>query len=147
VIIAISCNQKNTETATKIAFNLKNAKLESDAADKTLMALVAAGDTTGLANAYTLNVKFIDGSANIQKATAGILKSGTANVDIRLAAVHSTENLFVEDGLLTIYIDKHVIDNKSILLYGKKRVVNGKCLAIFSIQICRQNKKLHLQKK
>jgi hypothetical protein len=52
VILAVGCNQKNTETATKTEFTLENAKLEIEAANKNFMALVAARDKIGLANAY-----------------------------------------------------------------------------------------------
>jgi hypothetical protein len=40
---------------------------------------------------------------------AEIVKSGITNIDIRLAAVHGSESLLVEEGELTLYVGKQIV--------------------------------------
>jgi hypothetical protein len=87
-----SCTQKAAEADETIAiteFNLETAKAEIEEANKNFMALVAAGDSVGLANAYTIDAKFMSagapsvvGRAGIQTAMSGIVESGITSVDM-----------------------------------------------------------------
>jgi hypothetical protein len=82
-----SCNEVD-KTETKTQFNLVTAKAEIEHANKEFMDLVAAGDSVGLANAYTIDAKFMNGGApatvdrkNIQTAMKGMVESGLTSVD------------------------------------------------------------------
>jgi len=107
-----SCTQKAAEvdeTIPNSEFNLEAAKAEIEEANKNFMALVATGDSVGLANAYTIDGKFMSagapsvvGRANIQSAMSGMVSSRVTKVDLRLENVYGTEDLIAEEGELTL---------------------------------------------
>ncbi len=124
-----SCSEKPNENETPAdKFDLTIAKAEIEEANKNFMALVAAGDSIGLANAYTIDAKFMSAGApsaigrdNIQTALSDIIKSGITSVDIRLENVYGTEDLIVEEGELTIFVgDAAVAEEKYIVLWKKE---------------------------
>jgi ketosteroid isomerase-like protein len=126
-----SCTQKADEAEETIAtteFNLEAAKVEIQEANKNFMALVAAGDSVGLANAYTIDAKFMSAGApsvmgreDILSAMAGIVNSGITKADIRLESVYGTEDLIAEEGELTLFVgDQAVAEEKYIVLWKKE---------------------------
>jgi ketosteroid isomerase-like protein len=125
------CNQEVAEvdqTITQSEFNLETAKAEIEEANKNFMALVAAGDSVGLANAYTTDAKFMSagapsvvGRVNIQSAIAGMVNSGITKVDLRLENVYGTEDLIAEEGELSLFVgDEEVAIEKYIVLWKKE---------------------------
>jgi uncharacterized protein (TIGR02246 family) len=122
-----SCNEKPANTA-ETRFDLANAKTEIEEANKAFMALVAAGDSVGLANSYTTDAKFMSAGApavvgrdNIQTAMSDIVKSGITAVDLRLQNVYGTKDLLAEEGELTLFAgDKAVAEEKYIVLWKKE---------------------------
>lgn len=124
-----SCNEKPKEKEPSVPeFNLTTAKAEIEEANKNFMALVAAGDSIGLANAYTKDAKFMSagapsvvGRTDIQTAMSNIIKSGITRVDIRLENVYGTEDLITEEGELTLFVgDDAVAEEKYIVLWKKE---------------------------
>lgn len=128
-----SCNnasdsKEKTASEVKPAFDLTTARKEIEAANKNFMDLVAKGDTVGLANAYTVDAKFMMpggpaavGRENIQKAMAGIVMSGITKVDIRMKDVFGNEDMIAEEGELSIYVkDAVVAEEKYIVLWKKE---------------------------
>jgi len=124
-----SCNEKPKEKAQAITeFNLTTAKAEIEAANKNFMAMVAAGDSIGLANSYTIDAKFMNagapsviGRAEIQVAMSNIVQAGITKVDIRLENVFGTEDLIAEEGELTLFAgDAAVGVEKYIVLWKKE---------------------------
>jgi ketosteroid isomerase-like protein len=122
------CNQEVDETITQSEFNLETAKAEIEEANKNFMAFVAAGDSVGLANAYTTDAKFMSagapsvvGRVNIQSAMAGIVNSGITKVDLRPENVYGTEDLIAEEGELSLFVgDQEVAVEKYIVLWKKE---------------------------
>jgi ketosteroid isomerase-like protein len=126
-----SCKEKTPkaqEISPKIEFNLDTTKAEIEEANTNFMALVAAGDSIGLANAYTIDAKFmgagapsVTGRKNIQTAMARIVNSGITSADLRLENIYGTEDLIVEEGELTLYNgDAAVAVEKYIVLWKKE---------------------------
>ncbi len=124
-----SCNEKPKENEqAEVEFNLATAKGEIEEANKNFMALVAAGDSVGLANSYTIDAKFMSagapsvvGRADIQTAMSNIVKSGITGVDLRLENVYGTEDLIAEEGELTLFVgDEAVAVEKYIVLWKKE---------------------------
>lgn len=126
-----SCNEvaeESKETVVESTFNLTTAKAEIVAANKEFMALVAAGDSIGLANLYTQDAKFmmngasaISGRKNIQSAMSGIIKSGISKVDLITIDVWGMENLITEEGGLSLFVgDTEVDQGKYIVLWKKE---------------------------
>lgn len=99
-----------------------------EAANKEFMALVAAGDSVGLVNAYTIDVKFMEGGSplvidrkNIQSARKSMVEFGLTSLDLRLENVYGTEDLIAEEGELTLYaVDKAIGEEKYIVLWKKE---------------------------
>ena len=132
LFILSSCENVNTVKTTvetdSTTLNLKVAKKEIEEANRNFMDLVAKGDSVGLANAYTIDAKFMNagapavvGRANIQKAMSGIIKSGITKADIRLKEVYGTEDLIAEEGELTLYVkDMAIAEEKYIVLWKKE---------------------------
>lgn len=127
----ISCSPKETETAetiVKAEFDLETVKAEIEEANKNFMALVAAGDSVGLANAYTADAKMMGagapsavGRANIQTAIAEMFNSGITKVDLRLENIYGTQDMIAEEGDLTLYAgDQAVGEEKYIVLWKKE---------------------------
>ena len=124
--LAISCAPK-TEEATTSTFDLVRAKAEIEQANKEFMALVAAGDSVGLANLYTADAKLMGGGApsvigkaNIQTAIRGMFESGLTGIDLRLENVYGTEDLIAEEGELTLYAGDNVIGEEKYIVLWKK---------------------------
>lgn len=124
--LVISCTPKAEEATT--TFDLGTVKAEIEQANKEFMALVAAGDSVGLANSYTEDAKFMSGGApsvigkaNIQTAIKEMFESGITSVDLRLENVYGTEDLIAEEGELTLYAgDEAVGEEKYIVLWKKE---------------------------
>lgn len=124
--LVISCTPKTEEAATS-TFDLVTAKAEIEQANKEFMALVAAGDSVGLANAYTADAKLMSGGApsvigkaNIQSAIRGMFESGLTGIDLRLENVYGTEDLIAEEGELTLYAGDNVIGEEKYIVLWKK---------------------------
>jgi ketosteroid isomerase-like protein len=124
-----SCNEKPKEKEQSIPeFNLITAKAEIEEANQNFMALVAAGDSIGLANAYTKDAKFMSagapsvvGRTDIQTAMSNIVKSGITKADLRLENIYGTEDLIVEEGELTLFVgDNTVAEEKYIVVWKKE---------------------------
>jgi len=124
-----SCVEKPKEHELIVEeFNLTIAKAEIIIANKNFMALVAAGDSVGLANSYTKDAKFMSagapsvvGRANIQTAMSNIVQSGITGVDIRLENIYGTADLISEEGELTLFVgDEAVAVEKYIVLWKKE---------------------------
>jgi ketosteroid isomerase-like protein len=131
VTLLNSCNDKTAkvdEISPKTEFNLDTAKIEIEEANANFMALVAAGDSIGLANAYTIDAKFMGAGApsvigrkDIQTAMAGIVNAGITKVDLKLEHIYGTEDLIAEEGKLTLYAgDIAVAEEKYIVLWKKE---------------------------
>jgi ketosteroid isomerase-like protein len=123
------CNEKPKEKEQTVnEFNLTAAKAEIEEANKNFMTLVAAGDSVGLANSYTIDAKFMSagapsvvGRANIQTAMSNIVQSGITGVDLRLENVYGKEDLIAEEGELTLFVgDDAVAVEKYIVLWKKE---------------------------
>lgn len=130
-ILAISfqsCNEKPKEKETPVdKFDLTIAKAEIEEANKNFMALVAAGDSIGLANAYTIDAKFMSagapsvvGRTDIQTAMSGIVKAGITGVDLRLENVYGTEDLIAEEGELTLFVGEEAVAVEKYIVLWKK---------------------------
>jgi ketosteroid isomerase-like protein len=126
-----SCTEKKDskdEVSIKTEFNLDTVKAEIEEANANFMALVASGDSIGLANAYTIDAKFmgagapsVTGRKDIQTAMAGIVNSGITKVDLKLENIYGTEDLIAEEGELTLYVgDMAVAEEKYIVLWKKE---------------------------
>jgi ketosteroid isomerase-like protein len=123
-----SCNENQKEKEPSVPeFNLTTAKAEIEEANKNFMALVAAGDSIGLANAYTKDAKFMSagapsvvGRANIQTAMSNIIKSGITGVDLRLENIYGTEDLIAEEGELTLFVDDDAVAEEKYIVLWKK---------------------------
>jgi ketosteroid isomerase-like protein len=122
------CNEKaEVKEETVIEFDLTTAKAEIEAANKNFMALVAAGDSVGLANCYTVDAKFMSagvpsvvGRANIQTAMSNIVQNIT-RADLRLENIYGTADLIAEEGELTLFVgDDAVAVEKYIVLWKKE---------------------------
>ena len=104
---ATSCNTPRIENKT--SFDLANTKKEIEEAGRNFMALVAKGDSVGLANCYTTDAKFmgsnspaVSGRTKIQSVVASIINSGVTKFDLRLTEVWGTEELIAEEGEFTL---------------------------------------------
>ncbi|MEK6482032.1 DUF4440 domain-containing protein [Catalinimonas sp. 4WD22] len=125
---AQSCSNEKAVTEEVEGFDLETARAEIQAANENFMALVAAGDSVGLANAYTVDAQFMSAGAPAVKgleailsAMSGIVQSGITGVDIRLEEVHGTEELLAEVGVLNLYVgDESVAEEKYIVLWKKE---------------------------
>jgi len=124
-----SCSEEPKEEEPQVAeFNLTTAKAEIEAANEHFMALVAAGDSIGLANSYTMDAKFMNtgapsvvGRTDIQSAMSSIIQSGITRVDLRLENIYGTEDLIAEEGELTLFVgDAAVAVEKYIVLWKKE---------------------------
>ncbi|MFT5972693.1 MAG: ketosteroid isomerase-like protein [Cryomorphaceae bacterium] len=129
-----SCEQKTEEVEEEVVekmvptFDLEAAKAEIEEANVNFAAFVAAGDSVGLANSYTVDAQFmsagapaVKGRASIQSAMSGIIQSGITGVDIRIEEVYGTEDLLAEVGELTLFVgDDAVAIEKYIVLWKKE---------------------------
>jgi ketosteroid isomerase-like protein len=131
ICLLFACTEKKDskdEVSIKTEFNLDTVKAEIEEANANFMALVAAGDSIGLANAYTIDAKFmgagapsVTGRKDIQTAMAGIVNSGITSADLRLENIYGTEDLIAEEGELTLYVgDMAVAEEKYIVLWKKE---------------------------
>jgi len=130
VSILSSCNKTDTSKAVtedKPKFDLGVAKKEIEQANRDFMALVAKGDSVGLANFYTIDAKFmnggapaVEGRANIQTAMSEIIKSGITKLDLRSIDVFGTEDLLAEEGELTLFVKNDVVGEEKYTVLWKK---------------------------
>ncbi|MFC3416148.1 YybH family protein [Algoriphagus hitonicola] len=125
------CNEKTEvvpeETPSEPVFDLDTAKKEIQEANQNFMSLVAAGDSVGLANAYTADAKFmapggpsVQGRANIQSAMHGMIQSGITAVDLRLENVYGTADLIAEEGELTLFVGEQAVSTEKYIVLWKK---------------------------
>ncbi|MEB2774200.1 DUF4440 domain-containing protein [Algoriphagus sp. D3-2-R+10] len=126
-----SCTEKaetKIEPVAEAEFDLAEAKAEIEEANKNFMALVAAGDSVGIANLYTTDAKLMFagkpadvGRTNIQTAFSQILNSGVTKVDLKTKEVFGTEDLLAEEGEVIVYVgDMVVAEEKFIVLWKKE---------------------------
>ena len=126
-----SCNKKveeAKETVVEPTFNLITAKAEIVEANKEFMKLFSAIDSTGLANLYTNDAKFmmngapaISGKENIQSTFSAIMNSGVSGAKLTTIDVWGTENLITEEGSLSLFVgDDEVDQGKYIVLWKKE---------------------------
>ena len=124
-----SCNEKPKEKEQTVPeFNLTTAKTEIEEANKNFMALVAKGDSIGIANSYTKDAKVmftgapsVVGKANIQKLFSGIINSGVTKINLETEGVFGTQELLAEEGKVTVYVkDMAVAEEKYIILWKKE---------------------------
>lgn len=127
-----SCGEKPKEkevtvTETVVEFDLTQAKAEIEEANKNFMALLAAGDSVGLANSYTADARFMSagapsvvGRANIQTAMSNIVQSGITRADLRLENVYGTEDLIAEEGELTLFVGNDAVAVEKYIVLWKK---------------------------
>ena len=129
-----SCNEEAAETKeTKEAiveptFNLETAKAEIIAANKQFMTLFGAGDSSGVADLYAHDAKFmmngspaIAGKENIRSILSAIMNSGISSVDLRTIEVWGTEDLLTEEGELSLFAgDAEVDQGKYLILWEKE---------------------------
>jgi len=135
LVFAISsCNNEAAKKEKKVikpTFDLTNAKVEIESANKNFRALFAAADSLGLANLYTHDAKFmnngapsITGRKNIQSALSGIISSGISDINLATTEVWGMKNLITEEGKITLFVDgASVYQGKYIVLWKK---VDGK---------------------
>lgn len=117
-----------TEPVAETEFDLTKAKAEIEEANKIFMALVAAGDSVGIANLYTSDAKLMFagkpadvGRANIQTAFSQVLNSGVTKVDLKTKEVFGSEDLLAEEGEVIVYVgDMAVAEEKYIVLWKKE---------------------------
>lgn len=125
-----SCNEKaeiKTDTVAETEFDLTAAKAEIEAANKNFMALVAAGDSIGIANLYTTDAKLMFagkpadvGRANIQTAFSHMLNTGVTKIDLKTKEVFGTEDLLAEEGEVTVYVKDMVVGEEKYIVLWKK---------------------------
>ncbi|TBW29993.1 SgcJ/EcaC family oxidoreductase [Gramella sp. KN1008] len=137
LILSVSaCNNKVNEpeekeemeaTTPKDTFSLEKAKTEIIDANSEFASLFNEGDSTGVANLYTDDAKFmmegspaITGRENIQSAIAGIKNSGISRVDLRTIEVWGDEDMVVEEGELTLYREGVEVDRGKYMVLWKK---------------------------
>lgn len=124
-----SCTEKPKEKEQPdTEFNLNTAKREIQDANKNFMALIAKGDSIGIANSYTTDGKVmfagapaVVGKANIQSLFSRIINSGVTRINLETKEVFGTEDLLAEEGQVTVYVgDKAVAEEKYIILWKKE---------------------------
>jgi uncharacterized protein (TIGR02246 family) len=131
IILAFqSCTDQvqDEPTSVKSEFNLSTAKTEIEEANKNLMALIAAGDSVGVANLYTADAKVmfagapsVVGRASIQSKFSSILTSGVTKINLETKEVFGNEDLLAEEGQVTVYVkDMAVAEEKYIILWKKE---------------------------
>ena len=123
-----SCNEKPKEKEQTVpVFNLIMDKAEIKAANKNFMELVSVGNSIGLANAYTIDAKFMSpgkpsvvGRANIQTAMSNMILSGITGVDLKLENIYITENLIAEEGELILFAGDNAVAVEKYMVLWKK---------------------------
>lgn len=125
-----SCTEKaeiKVEPTAETEFDLSKAKAEIEEANKNFMALVAAGDSAGIANLYTTDAKLMfagkpadSGRASIQTAFSQIINSGVTKVDLETVDVFGNEDLLVEEGEVDVYVGDMVVAEEKYIVVWKK---------------------------
>jgi uncharacterized protein (TIGR02246 family) len=115
------------ETDPAPVFDLNTAKQEIIDANKAFAAAFAAGDSTGVANLYAQDAKFmmngspaIVGRDNIRSVISGIMKSGISSVELGTVGVWGTENLVTEEGTLVLMAGDAIADRGKYLVLWQK---------------------------
>ncbi len=124
------CTEKAEIKAVPVAeteFDLTKAKAEIEEANKNFMALVAAGDSVGIANLYTSDAKLMFagkpadvGRANIQTTFSQILNSGVTKIDLKTIEVFGSEDLLAEEGEVIVYVNDMVVAEEKFIVLWKK---------------------------
>lgn len=138
LILSVSgCNNKQASepeekeemavTTPKDTFDLKKAKTDIIDANSEFARLYGEGDSTGVANLYTEDAKFMMegspatmGRENIQSVMSGIMSSGIEKVDLRTIEVWGDEDMVVEEGELTLYKKGVEVDRGKYIVLWKK---------------------------
>ncbi len=110
------------------AFNLRTARTEINAANRSFMGSFFTGDTVGIANAYTTDCKVmftgapaVVGRANIMTLFSGLKASGITHINIVTTGVFGTEELLAEEGEVTVYKnDKVIAEDKYLVLWKQE---------------------------
>jgi ketosteroid isomerase-like protein len=127
----IACNSKtasesNTATETKPVFDLTAAKKAIDSVNAEFGALVAKGDSTGIANLYHseakvmgANMPTVSGKAAITSAFGGMLSMGIGGATLTSSEVYGNEDMLSEVGTysLTDKAGKEIEKGKYIVLW------------------------------
>jgi uncharacterized protein (TIGR02246 family) len=108
-------------------FNMIAAKAEIDKTNKKLMASVAAGDSSGIANLYTIDAKLmftgkpaIVGRENIQAAFSEILKSGVSKIELKTQEIFGAGDLVAEEGEVTVYVNGNAVAEEKYIILWKR---------------------------
>lgn len=109
------------------AFDISTGKQEIEEANRNFMALVAAGDSVGIANAYTIDGKVmfsgapsIEGRANIQTKFSKIIDSGVTRINLDTKNVFGCGELVAEEGEVTVYAGNNVVAEEKYIILWKK---------------------------
>ena len=111
------------------SFDLAAAKTEIEAANAEFEALIAKGDSAGVANLYTSDAKLmggnmpvVSGRASIQGAFNGMISMGIAGVNLTTIEVWGTEALVSEEGTygLSDKSGNEIDKGKYIVLWKKE---------------------------
>ena len=128
----VACGDKtsesgtNTATEAKSTFDLTAARKSIEAANAEFGALVAKGDSAGIANLYANDAKMlgsnmpaVSGKANIQSAFNGMLSQGIAGAKLTTIDVWGTEALVAEEGSYSLSTKdgKEIDKGKYIVLW------------------------------
>ena len=126
MLLAIAgCSSPHKETA----FDLDNAKIEIDEANKNFVNLFNKGDSIGLANMFTFDGKSMEpnepafiGRSQIQTHYSIVMKAGANKLGLRTTGLWGDENMLAEEGEFTFMDkDEKLLDKgKYIVLWRKE---------------------------
>ena len=132
ILIASLLFACKSNTETKPAFDLANAKKEIEAANKELMNVIAKGDSIGTAAAYSPdgavmfnNMPSVNGTENLIKVWSSFINAGIRNIELTTTEVWGDENYITEEGTFIIKSNEGAqLDKGKYLVLWKK--VDGK---------------------
>ena len=123
VIAGCSSPQKETD------FDLDNAKMEIDKANRNFINLFNVGDSIGLANMFTIDGKSMEpnepafiGRSQIQTHYSIVMKAGANKLGLITNGLWGDENMLAEEGEFTFMSseDKLLDKGKYIVLWKKE---------------------------
>lgn len=127
-MMSISCNNSshskdNEDNASKVAFNLEEAKKELQKSIADFRKALAKGDAKAAANYYTVDAIFMPNNApviagrdNIEKALAGFIEGGFTKLNV--------ESTWIEGGgEYLLDTEKWTLSNGEVTLIGKSLIV------------------------
>ncbi len=111
------------------AFDMAAARKGIDSGNQKFSAAVANGDSTGMADCYTTDAKFmaangpvISGKKNMEAAFGGMMHSGIAKIDLVTTGLWGNEDLLSEEGTYALATKdgKQADKGKYIVLWKKE---------------------------